>query len=465
MIINGASRRSVSFWVKHLQNDKTNTRAELKEIRGLGASNLQDALLEMQGDALHTRCKNFMYQANFSPTAEEMLSEEQWERTFALFEKHRGIPEGQARVVYEHEKEGRIHRHVVWSRIDLEKMKAWPDSLDAKVCHAASKEISEELGLHRSISPFDKDREGDRPERQPKSWEMFRGQKSGLDPRDMKAEVTGVFRESMNAADFIAGLEAHGYQLVQGDRRNFCILDSAGDVHSLARRLEGVNSKELKAFMSGIDTELLPTVDQAKRGQDAKRLTDYRDDLTSISKEIVWEEALAKAAIEKEKVEARFAEPTPAEIREQGRREKIWPMKPPIPEEIKTSPEYHFEDAARSTGRDKRSKKEPEGLNWVDKRIWQALNQNEVVNPLGQEIFVRETDPNRFRDLLREYELLFARVTKEEADQSHRRAEFAKATDDRAPRYKEGEIVAVSVYGSVFRLNQRNTGLSEWAMT
>jgi hypothetical protein len=206
----------VGFWAKHLANDKKNARAKLKEIHGLGATNLKDALFEMQEDARHTRCKNFFYQANFNPCAHERLTEEQWERAFEIFEKHRGIPAVQARVVYEHEKEGRVHRHVIWSRIDLENMKAWPDRLDAKVCHAASRETSEELGLERTISLFDKDREGPRPPRAPDSYEMFRGLRSGLDPRDIKAEVTGIFRESSNAADFAAGLRAHGYELVQG---------------------------------------------------------------------------------------------------------------------------------------------------------------------------------------------------------------------------------------------------------
>lgn len=321
MVINGASRRSVGFWAKHLANDKKNDRAELKEIRGLAAANLKDALLEMQEDARHTRCKNFFYQANFNPCAHERLTEEQWQRAFEIFEKHRGIPAGQARIVYEHEKDGRVHRHVVWSRIDLETMKAWPDRLDAKVCHAASREISEELGLERTISPFDRDREGPRPERAPKSYEMFRGLRSGLDPREIKAEVTAIFRNSENAADFIAGLEQHGYQLIQGDKRDFCILDNAGDVHSLTRRLDGVNAKQLRAFMQEIDRGVLPTAEQARVRFQERQLDERKADLASVQAEIAWEEALRKAGIEKEKVEQRYVEPAPRGVRDEARRE------------------------------------------------------------------------------------------------------------------------------------------------
>jgi hypothetical protein len=39
---------------------------------------------------------------------------------------------------------------------------------------------------------------------------------------------------------------------------------------------------------------------------------------------------------------------------------------------------------------------------------------------------------------------MFAAVTKEEAYRSDREAEFAKAVGNRAPRFKEGEIVIVA---------------------
>jgi relaxase-like protein len=347
VVINGASRRNVGFWVKHLQNDKKNDRAELKEVRGLAADNLRDALLEMQDDAQLTQCKNFMYQANFNPCEHEHLTEEQWERTFEIFEQHRGIPPGQPRVVYEHEKEGRTHRHVIWSRIDLEQLKAWPDGLDAKICHAAAREISEELGLQRSISPFDKDREGPRPPRAPKSYEMFRGLQSGLDPRDITAEVTGIFRDSASAAEFEAGLQFHGYQLAQGNRRDFCILDSAGDVHSLARRLDGVKTKELRTFMRDLDREAFPTVDQAKTQYQERMTAQRQADLATVQQEIAWEEALAKAAIEKEKTSRAFSqgaeEPTVAAQPEKQER-------PAPPELGRTAGEIRLAYSLTSTG-------------------------------------------------------------------------------------------------------------------
>ena len=77
---------------------------------------------------------------------------------------------------------------------------------------------------------------------------MYRGDKTGIDPRDVTAEVTELFKQSQNGREFQAALEQHGYQLTTGNR-GLLILDSAGKEHSLARRIDGVNTKELNAFM------------------------------------------------------------------------------------------------------------------------------------------------------------------------------------------------------------------------
>ena len=489
MIVNGASRSSVSFWSKHLQNDKKNDRADLKEIRGLAATELRDALIEMGEIAEHTRCKNFFYQANFNPTADERLTEDQWQRAFEIFEKHRGIPQGQARIVYEHEKEGRVHRHVIWSRIDLDKMKAWPDSLDAKISHAASREISEELGLTRSISPFDKDRDGPRPERAPESYEMFRGLKSGLDPRDVKAEVTGIYRESEHAAEFALRLHAHGYQLVQGDRRDFCVLDPAGDVHSLARRLDGVNTKQLREFMEGFDRGALPTPEQAKAKLQEVRQAERFADLATVEREIQWEEALALSAIEKEKREKRFETTSSLNVdkpvgreaegvkrdpadqqelptkerfkqvaQETNSRKEIPPVETPEPERA-TSPQWHFDDAARATLKGKWILPTPEKLHGASAAIWEAYNSRTWVRAKDDvEIQVPVRDPADFQHSLQEKGIMLAAVTKEEALTSELEAQNARGKVRYVPIYRENEVVAVSERGHVYKLSMYNTG-------
>ncbi len=82
---------------------------------------------------------------------------------------------------------------------------------------------------------------------------MYRGMKNGIDPRDIKAELTELRQQSENGQDFKAALESHGYELVTG-RRGLLILDPAGKEHSLAKRC-GMPMKEVLAFMHDVNLE------------------------------------------------------------------------------------------------------------------------------------------------------------------------------------------------------------------
>ena len=118
MIINGGGRGNVGFWSRHLLDDEKNLRAEVKEISGVLAEDLPGALREMELVASGSRSQgNFLYVADISPEAHERLTEEQWREAVDLLEEKMEL-QGHQRVVVEHEKDGRVHRHVVWNRVD-----------------------------------------------------------------------------------------------------------------------------------------------------------------------------------------------------------------------------------------------------------------------------------------------------------------------------------------------------------
>lgn len=179
----------------------------------------------------------------------------QWEHTVDRLEQNLGL-EGHARFQVEHEKKGRTHRHVVWSRIDPETMTATPDSYNYLVHNQTREELEREFDHEPTPPP---------PERgtRIRDWEYFRAQESGIDPKDIKAEVTALWKVSDSGAAFQSALEDAGYTLCKGDKRDFCIIDPAGDVHSLARRVEGVKAAEIRERMSGIDPATLPSVKEA----------------------------------------------------------------------------------------------------------------------------------------------------------------------------------------------------------
>jgi len=264
MIIKGGSRSNGAFFAAHLLRTDTNERVHVIETRGFVADDIEGAFQEMAGVARGTRCKNSFYIVSLNPTADEQLSTEEWEQAADILERHLGL-DGQARLVVEHEKgDGRIHRHIAWSRIDLDSMTAISDSLTYPKHERAARDIEQAFGLEPVESVLVKDREGERPERRPRDYEGHRAQDTGIDPQKMRAEITALWQEADSGLSFKAALEDAGYILAKGDRRDFCIIDPAGDEHSLARRISGVKAAELRARLSDIDRDALPSVAEAR---------------------------------------------------------------------------------------------------------------------------------------------------------------------------------------------------------
>lgn len=262
MIIGGGSRSNWRWWNSHLTNAEKNESVRLVEVRGLAAEDVREALREMDFIAGGSNTKNFFYPANMNPKAHEKLTDAQWEQATDILEKHLGL-EGQPRFVVEHTKaDGRTHRHPVWLRLN-EDLKAIPDSFTARDHERAAREIEETFGLEPVESVLTKDRDSERPERRARSWETFRSQATGLDPEAMREEVTALFRGADSGQAFKAALEDAGYILARGDRRDYCIIDSAGHEHSLGRRV-AEKAAAVRARLSDIERDELPSVAEAR---------------------------------------------------------------------------------------------------------------------------------------------------------------------------------------------------------
>jgi len=198
-----------------------------------------------------------------------LTSEQRTEAIEALEEKL-GLS-GHARVVVLHEKLGREHLHVVWSRIDLEHMRSVSDSHNYRKHEEVARDLERRFG-HDRVQGAHHEREGvERPDRTPSRSELRQEERTGITGKNVKLEVMEAFRSSDNAVAFVAALEDRGYRLAQGDRRDFVIIDRAGGVHSLARRIEGLKAAELREFMRPIDRAALPTVDQVRAEFDQRK--------------------------------------------------------------------------------------------------------------------------------------------------------------------------------------------------
>jgi hypothetical protein len=305
VIINSSSNRCVWWWARHLESED-NDKVRLVKSEGLRADSIYDMLQEMVNLAAGTKCENPFYQMNFNPAPHEELTEEQWDRVREIAEKKHGL-EGQPYFMVMHTKYGREHPHFIYSRIDLEKMKAISDSNDAKKNHAIARAIEQEFGLQKVVGPYDRAAEAPRPKRAPKKWESYRAGQSGLRIEDIEAEVSELYQQSESGRAFREALDRRGYILAVGDRvvagqAALMIIDTACDDHSLSRRLS-IKTKELNAFMRDVDRAGLPDIRQAQELQQERKIAALEADRDTVKHEIEWEETLAKAAIKKEERE------------------------------------------------------------------------------------------------------------------------------------------------------------------
>ena len=268
MIINGGSRRAGGWWAKHLENAEKNERVTLAEIVGLDAATIPDLFHEMEILARNSgsKAENYFYQANVNPRDHEHLTPAQRHEAKELLLENLGLS-GQPHFVVEHEKAGRVHFHVIAFRIDMERGRAISDSLTAQIHERTSRELEIRFDLERGKSVLVPDRDFERPERGAKKYEIFRGAEGGIDPETVKADARLAWARADSGVAFKAALEASGdYVLARGDRRDFVIIDRAGDDHSLARRL-GEKAKAVRERMADLDPASLPNAEQAKAMQ------------------------------------------------------------------------------------------------------------------------------------------------------------------------------------------------------
>ncbi len=265
MIIKGGARGGAVGLAKHLERDDTNERVQLKELRGVVADNLTDALYEMGAMGSAAETKRYFYHASINAEPGQMMTDAQWQESIDALEKKMGL-EGQPRIVVEHGKKGREHVHVVWMRVDLEQMKGISDSHNYRKHEEVARDLERRFG-HDRVQGAHAERDGKpRPDRTPSHDEMQQAERTRLTPQQAKEWINTLWHATDSGKAFKAALESQGWALARGDRRDFVLVDMHGETHSLARRVDG-RAAAVRARMSDIDRDSLPTVAQAKQQQ------------------------------------------------------------------------------------------------------------------------------------------------------------------------------------------------------
>jgi hypothetical protein len=176
-----------------------------------------------------------------TPPAGEKVPVEVFEKALERIESKLGLA-GQPRVVVFHEKEGRRHAHCVWSRIDLEAMKAINLPYTKRRLMNVAKALYLEHGWTmpkgfvdpKLKSPLNYTRA---------EWQQ--ALRTRQNPKAIKAALQECWAVSDGRKAFEQALQERGYALARGDRRGFVAVDVYGEVYSLSRQL-GIKAKDLK---------------------------------------------------------------------------------------------------------------------------------------------------------------------------------------------------------------------------
>lgn len=229
MILKAKERGDAGQLARYLLSMRDNEHVELHEVYGFSSDDLKEAFSEADAIARGTRCKNYLFSMSLNPPEGAAVSKAAFEDTADQIEKKLGL-ENQPRAIVFHEKDGRRHAHIVWSRIDTERMRA------INLPHYKSKlrDVSRELYLEHG---WDMPRGlQDRRLRDPLNFsreEWQQAKRVDLDPREIKA----VFRQCWENSDNRASLEQAFKE--RGLPRWFCttkhILRATGQICILSR--------------------------------------------------------------------------------------------------------------------------------------------------------------------------------------------------------------------------------------
>lgn len=265
MILKAKERGDAGQLARYLLAMRDNEHVELHEVSGFVSDDLIEAFSEADAIAKGTRCKNYLFSMSLNPPEGADVPTRVFEQAADQIGKKLGL-DSQPRAIVFHEKDGRRHAHVVWSRIDSERMRA------INLPHYKSKlrDISRELYLEHG---WDMPRGlQDRRLRDPLNFsreEWQQAKRVGLDPREIKTVFRQCWVASDNRASFEQALKERGFWLARGDRRGFVAVDYLGEFYSLSR-YTGVKAEELEARLGTRDQ--LTSVDVVK-GEIAKGMS------------------------------------------------------------------------------------------------------------------------------------------------------------------------------------------------
>jgi hypothetical protein len=264
MIPKGNQRGGGQQLATHLLNSYDNDSVEIVDLRGVIAQDLHGAFAEWYAESKATKCVKYLYSLSINPDhTQGPFNRDHYDDFIRRTEKSLGLSD-QPRAVVFHVKHGREHCHVVWSRIDTEKMKAVQLSHDHQKLRAVAQEYARDHNL--TLPPGmqndrGKERYADR-DKQEDLGDKQREERTGVSKAQRRREIAEAWHGSDSGQAFLRALEERAYYVARGDDCAFVVVDLYGEVSNLARQIDGVKTKALEARLG--DREKLPDVASAQ---------------------------------------------------------------------------------------------------------------------------------------------------------------------------------------------------------
>lgn len=271
----------------HLLNAHDNEQVELMHVRGAIASDLHGAFEEwsLQADIL-TKCKKYLYSLSINPDpGKEPLNRDQYLDYISRVENKLGLDK-QPRAVVFHEKYGREHCHVVWSRIDADNQKAVHIAFDKDKLMMVTRQFARDHNLELPRGYHTKEKG-----KQQSYNELEQKRRTGLTLDDHKDQVTEAWQHSDNAKSFVQALAERGYVLAKG-KRDYLLVDFYGGHYSAPKLIndKAVKIKDVRDFLGkDFPLDTLPELEEAK-----KLVTEHRKMIEQFKKNDAFEDDLAE---------------------------------------------------------------------------------------------------------------------------------------------------------------------------
>ena len=240
VIIKASQRSGARALSDHLMNDRDNDHVSVLQLRGFMADDLHGAFDEAHAISKATRCKQFLFSVSLNPPQGHDVPEQDFEDAADLIEAKLDLT-GQPRAIILHEKEGRRHAHVVWSRINPETIKA----INLPHFKVKLRDIARDLYLdHGWTLPKGLATYGDKNPLNFTLSEWQQAKRVKIDPREIKQIFQEAWERSDNLDSYRNALAERGYHIAKGDRRGHVALDVQGNVYAIAK-WTGIKAKDV----------------------------------------------------------------------------------------------------------------------------------------------------------------------------------------------------------------------------